>query len=314
MAQDEKRTIIEQVEFYFSDANIVRDEYLKKVMATNEGWAPIHVINSFGKMKLFKKTVSELEDILKETTKLVVEDGKIQRKQPIPTYEEHKGEEKTVLIRNFPLTYTLEDVQKALEQHKSRIARISLRRNLIKEFKGSAFVELNQKEDIEVVKDSKIIVDAPVETEENETENTKKRAKIELEVVNAKEYFDQKKTAKKEEKEKKKQKEVQVIVDSFKNKIFKFTAKKEEDEATREEIDQIKISDMKQEISGGGVAFVDIPNRHIRMTKDTEQVEPVTIRNLSITFSKLTDEEVEKYCSGLSLTPVKKNFTKARKH
>lgn len=310
MKQNENRAIIEQVEFYFSNANIVRDEYLKKIIEANKGWAPIQIINSFGKMKLFNKTETELEDILKESDKIVVEEGRIQRKEPIPTYEEHKGEEKTVLIKNFPLTYTLEDVQKALEPHKERIARITLRRDLLKDFKGSVFVELHDKEHIELLKDSKLTVDAPIESEENQ-DNTSKRQKILLEVHDSKEYFIQKRAAKKEEKEIKKQKEIKVIVDSFKNKLFKFTVQKEDTPAQKEEIDQIKISDIKQKISEG-VSFVDIPNRHVRMSSNKEEIEPIEVNGLVISFSKLTDKEVEEYCNGLSLTPAKK-LTKPRR-
>lgn len=304
----ENKRIIEQVEFYFSDANIVRDEYLKRMIAANEGWAPIEAINSFGKMKEFKKSVTELEAILKESTKLTTENGKIKRNQPIPTYEEHKGEERTLLVRNFPLSYTLEDVQKSLEPHKERIARISLRKNLIKEFKGSAFVELNTKEDVEIMKEAKISVESPAE----ENEENVKKAKIELEIVGAKEYFDKKRNAKKEEKEQKKKEEVQVIVDSFKDKMFKFHCMKEGEPAKDEEINELKISDLKEEIEG--IAFVDIPNRHVRMGNNTEEIKSIEKKGLKIEFKKLTAEETESYCAGLSLTPRTKKFTKKRRN
>ncbi|KAI5192423.1 lupus La protein [Nematocida minor] len=313
MTQDENKLIIQQVEFYFSDANIVRDEFLKKLMLMNEGWAPLTVINSFGKIKAFKKTVSELESILKESSKLTVEDERIKRNTPIPSFQEHKGEEKTVLIRNFPVEYTLEDVQSALAPLKERIARIAMRKNALKEFKGSVFVELNEKEDIEIVKDSKLTIDIPVETEENESGNSSKKTKIELEVVDSKEYFDKKKEERREKKEEKRKEITKQIVNGFKSKIFKFTVAKGEEEASEEEINSLKISDIKQELLEKGIAFVDIPQRHIRMKNDEEEIAPISVKEFTISFTKLSEEEVEKYCEGLSLVADGKTLSKPRR-
>ncbi|KAI5145176.1 lupus La protein [Nematocida parisii] len=318
----ENKQIIQQVEFYFSDANIVRDEYLKKVIQANDGWVPLSVINSFSKVKTFGKTIDQLEEILKESEKLKVVEGKIQRITPPPSFDEHKGDERTLIIKNFPSEYTLEDVQNVLSPFSARIARIAMRKDALKEFKGSVFVEMNEKDDMEILLDAKISVDMPVD-EENSSNSPAKKAKIQLEVSTAEEYFAKKKEAKKEEKEKKKQEVQKVVIDSFKNKIFKFTAEraeqKEADEKTEvskevseEEISAIKISDIKTAL-GQGVAFVDVPSRHIRMKHDTEEISPVEINSLKLSFNKLSDEEVVAYCDGLSLTKGRTLYKPRRK-
>ncbi|KAI5187382.1 lupus La protein [Nematocida sp. AWRm78] len=318
----ENKQIIQQVEFYFSDANIVRDEYLKKVIQANDGWVPLSVINSFSKIKTFSKTIDQLEEILKESEKLKVVEGKIQRVTPPPSFDEHKGDERTLIIKNFPSEYTLEDVQNVLSPFSARIARIAMRKDALKEFKGSVFVEMNEKDDMEILLNAKILVDMPVD-EENSSNSPAKKAKIELEVSTAEEYFAKKKEAKKEEKEKKKQEVQKVVIDSFKNKIFKFTAEraeqKEADEKTEvskevseEEISAIKISDIKAAL-GQGVAFVDVPSRHIRMKQDTEEISPVEINTLKLSFNKLSDEEVVAYCDGLSLTKGRTLYKPRRK-
>lgn len=304
MAETQNKLILQQVEYYFSDANIVRDEFLKKLISVNDGWAPMNVINSFGKMEQFKKTDSELEDILKESEKLEVESGRVRRTTPIPSYSEHKGDERTLIIKNFPVEYTLEEVQRVLKPHESRIARIAMRKDALKEFKGSVFVELHKKEDMEILKDSKIAIEAPVESEENQTNTPPKKAKIELEIIDSSEYFNKKKEARREEKEKKKQEVLTALTDAFKNKIFKFTAEKDGEAAKDEEISALKISDVKEALEKD-VAFVDIPNRHIRMREDKEEVPSISINGLDISFSKLSEEEVAAYCSGLSLTEDK---------
>ncbi|KAI5168252.1 lupus La protein [Nematocida sp. AWRm79] len=318
----ENKQIIQQVEFYFSDANIVRDEYLKKVIQANDGWVPLSVINSFSKIKTFSKTIDQLEEILKESEKLKVVEGKIQRVTPPPSFDEHKGDERTLIIKNFPSEYTLEDVQNVLSPFSARIARIAMRKDALKEFKGSVFVEMNEKDDMEILLEANILVDMPVD-EENSSNSPAKKAKIQLEVSTAEEYFAKKKEAKKEEKEKKKQEVQKVVIDSFKNKIFKFTAEraeqKEADEKTEvskevseEEISAIKISDIKAAL-GQGVAFVDVPSRHIRMKQDTEEISPVEINTLKLSFNKLSDEEVVAYCDGLSLTKGRTLYKPRRK-
>ncbi|KAH9385851.1 lupus La protein [Nematocida major] len=300
MTQNENKEILRQVEFYFSDANIVRDEYLKRLMAANEGWAPLDVVNSFGKMKAFKKTVSELEEILKESDILCVESGSVQRKAPIPSFDQHKGEEKTLLVRNFPTDYSLEDVQKALIQHRDRIARIALRRDALKEFKGSVFVELKTKDDLEIFKESKLAIETTTDSE-NEG-NAAKKAKIELEVVEAAEYFAKKRSEKRAEKEKKKQEVESAIVETFKNKLFKFQIEKEGEALEGDE--GLKISDIKLALQQA-VAFVDMPNKHIRTKEDQESIDPVQISGLTLKFTKLEDSEVVEYCKGLSLSSNK---------
>eukprot|EP01044_Picomonas_judraskeda_P040605 COSAG03_NODE_20018_length_326_cov_0.524229_1_plen_78_part_01 len=55
--QLERDVVLQQVEFYFGDANLPKDKFLKKQIKAdpeNEGWVPLEVLASFKKMKGLK--------------------------------------------------------------------------------------------------------------------------------------------------------------------------------------------------------------------------------------------------------------------
>jgi len=44
------RHVLNQMEFYFSDLNLWRDDYLKSIMMPGEGWVPLYLLQSFPRM------------------------------------------------------------------------------------------------------------------------------------------------------------------------------------------------------------------------------------------------------------------------
>lgn len=58
--------ICKQVEFYFSDSNIVKDKFLKGKIAENaEGWVPIEILANFNRMKQLSTDINVITDALK---------------------------------------------------------------------------------------------------------------------------------------------------------------------------------------------------------------------------------------------------------
>ncbi|OAG28926.1 lupus La protein [Nematocida displodere] len=335
MTPQEKEAICKRVEFYFSDANIVRDAFLKNLLEVNDGWAPLSVINKFNRMKTFNKTPAELEEALGASQVLEVDSGRIRRKAPVP--ENHNALERTLLIKNLPLYMTMEDVEEYFSQYSDKIALIRMRRDDKKVFRGSIFLELISEADLPLFMGLSLKAEhtkatanpettentenaANTETTENPenvantettetTENTQKRQKVlqevNLEIYNAKDYFEDKKKNREFAKEEKRSVARQQIVDSFKNKIFTFTlTPKEGTEPTAEEVAEVKISDIKEAVPN--TAFVDIPNKHIRMKAENDSLPTVEVKDFVIVFTKLSDDEVDTYCKGLSLDSNKR--------
>lgn len=103
---DEQRDrIIKQVEFYFSDANILKDAFLLKHVRRNKmGYVSLKLITSFKKMKSLTKDYRVVAYSLRQSDLLEVnEEGKkVRRKNPLPEYDETTPSRSVVVI-NLPM-------------------------------------------------------------------------------------------------------------------------------------------------------------------------------------------------------------------
>ncbi|KAL4227523.1 La-related protein 6 [Mactra antiquata] len=100
-----KDKIIKQVEFYFSDANILKDAFLLKHVRRNKmGYVSIKLITSFKKMKSLTKDFRVVAYSLRQSDQLEVnEEGKkVRRKCPIPEHDETTPSRSVVAI-NLPM-------------------------------------------------------------------------------------------------------------------------------------------------------------------------------------------------------------------
>lgn len=108
-----KEKIIKQVEFYFSDSNILKDAFLlKHVRRNKQGYVSIKLITSFKKMKSLTKDYRVVACSLRESEMLEVnEEGrKVRRKNPLPEYDETTPSRSVVVI-NLPMeTPTIENI------------------------------------------------------------------------------------------------------------------------------------------------------------------------------------------------------------
>ncbi|KAI5171107.1 lupus La protein [Nematocida sp. LUAm3] len=303
----ETEAIIKQVEFYFSDANILKDKFLISVMEANNGWVPISVISSFNRIASYKKTPEELEEIIKKSEKLIVAELKIKRIDPVP--ETYDSRDRSLLIKGLPVDLSLEQIEEFLSPHSEKIARITMRKELEnnkKNFIGAIIIELFTEEQTKEMSSLTLIYKREVE-EENEEENVK-RQKIQkeypLEIHLAKDYFEARKQKRLQKKEEKKQATQDMIIESFYKKIFRYKVKKENEEAaSEEEVTSIKISEIKENLKNA--AFVDVSTSHVRMKNEEESLPNVQIRDLILSFTPLSQEEVKEYCKGITFDSKK---------
>ncbi|KHN45947.1 La-related protein 1B [Glycine soja] len=71
-------TIANQIDYYFSDANLVKDEYLRSNM-DEQGWVPITLIASFPRVRSLTSNIKLILDSLRTSTVVEVQGDKLRR-------------------------------------------------------------------------------------------------------------------------------------------------------------------------------------------------------------------------------------------
>merc|ERR1719338_81966 len=98
--------IVQQFEFYFSDANITKDKFLlKHVKRNKEGFVSLKLISSFKRVKHLTKDWRQVLDSLeKKSKRLEVNDlkTKVRRLDDLPEYDETTPS-RTVVALNLPI-------------------------------------------------------------------------------------------------------------------------------------------------------------------------------------------------------------------
>ncbi|KAF7273491.1 la ribonucleoprotein translational regulator Achilles [Rhynchophorus ferrugineus] len=105
--------IVQQVEFYFSDANITKDAFLlKHVKRNKEGYVSLKLISSFKRVKHLTKDWRVVAHALSRSTKLEINEAgtKLRRLEPLPKYDETTPS-RTVVAVHMPIDKpTIENV------------------------------------------------------------------------------------------------------------------------------------------------------------------------------------------------------------
>ncbi|KAK6245586.1 hypothetical protein SCA6_008676 [Theobroma cacao] len=70
--------LLHQIDYYFSDANLVKDEFLKSNM-DDQGWVPISLIAGFPRVKSLTSNIQLILDSLRSSTIVEVQDDKVRR-------------------------------------------------------------------------------------------------------------------------------------------------------------------------------------------------------------------------------------------
>lgn len=114
--QLERDVVQQQVEYYFGDANLPKDKFLKKQIKAdpeNEGWVSLDVLASFKKMKALKVDAASIAAALQGSELLAVSDDntRVRRTRPLPAPD--KSAPRTVVAQGLTMDPTVETVSAA---------------------------------------------------------------------------------------------------------------------------------------------------------------------------------------------------------
>ncbi|XP_063285777.1 lupus La protein [Pelobates fuscus] len=155
--------ICRQIEFYFGDHNLPRDKFLKEKISLDDGWVPLQTMITFNRLNKLSTDFGAIFEALKKSKsgllELDEENSKIRRSpnKPLPEVtEEYKNaiKKKSVYIKGFPITTTLDEIKEWLDGHASA-ENIQMRRTLQKAFKGSIFAVFDSEESLKTFLEKK---------------------------------------------------------------------------------------------------------------------------------------------------------------
>lgn len=154
MSDSLESQIKKQIEFYFSDSNFRHDTFLKAAAESDpEGFVPISVLLTFNRLKKLSNDEILIANSVKGSDVVIVNDdmNKIRKAQPLSS--DDNSNERTLYVKGFPLNdadVTIESIKDQFALY-GPVSRVRLRKDSdTKNFKGSAFVEYESPEYVEI--------------------------------------------------------------------------------------------------------------------------------------------------------------------
>ncbi|CAG8520125.1 9554_t:CDS:2, partial [Racocetra persica] len=149
---EEKRRILEQVEYYFGDKNFPKDKFLKELCSKDpQRWVQLAIVRQFKKMQVYKDDALIVEALRESPEILEVDDSgtKIRRKTPIRMpIPEH--------VKSGPMwksiyTKSIEDFFKKY----GKVVKVTPRKDNEK-FKGSYFIQFETHEEAKKISEMEL--------------------------------------------------------------------------------------------------------------------------------------------------------------
>lgn len=143
------KDILEQMEFYFSDANLRKDRFMADVVGKNEdGYVDLEVFLTFSKIKSYTSSVSDIATALSSSSTLQLNKDKSQVRRVAPVEEKSNVDDCTLYVERLPPTADHSWLKAVFSKH-GTVVYVSLPRYKHNgKIKGFAFVEFSSPEDV----------------------------------------------------------------------------------------------------------------------------------------------------------------------
>ncbi|GAB6018670.1 hypothetical protein CHUAL_000346 [Chamberlinius hualienensis] len=168
------RAIQEQMEFYFSDANLTKDKFLSKLLKdSDDNQIDLSVFFTFNKIKAFETSIEEIVSALSKSTLLKVSaDGKHVKR--VTSVKPNENVDKcTIYVENLPQTADHDWIREKFKPF-GKVVYISLPIfKLSKKIKGFTFVEFENEDAVESACKAFTKVDSSVTEKQIETGDSK---------------------------------------------------------------------------------------------------------------------------------------------
>uniref|UniRef100_A0A182Y0F9 Uncharacterized protein n=1 Tax=Anopheles stephensi TaxID=30069 RepID=A0A182Y0F9_ANOST len=154
--------IIRQLEYYFGDANLAKDKFMKDQIAKDDGWVPLDVLLTFKRLKSLSEDKKVIVDSIAKSDEGLIEISEDKEKlrrhpeRPLPEMNEERRKElyaRTVYVKGFAPQggTTMHELVEFFESFE-KVTNIVMRKYLDKPtkkylFKGSLFVTFSDKEE-----------------------------------------------------------------------------------------------------------------------------------------------------------------------
>lgn len=142
------KAVREAMEFYFSDANLAKDRYLRELFE-NDPYIPLEEFLKFNKIKALVSTVEELAKAVKKSEILELSEDslKVHRTTPVQFKDQETEDACTIYVENLPPEVTHDQLTKVFSQF-GKVVYVSLPvYEKTKAKKGFGFVEFDTVED-----------------------------------------------------------------------------------------------------------------------------------------------------------------------
>ncbi|XP_065355860.1 la protein homolog [Calliphora vicina] len=314
---DNEKKIIQQVEYYFGDANLNRDKFLLEQVGKDEdGWVPISVLLTFKRLASLSTDSNVIADALMKSDNGLVEVSddklKIRRhpEKPIPEHNEERRKEimsRTAYVKGFPLDTDIDTLLKYFADFE-KVSHVNMRKYLDKpsktyKFKGSVFATFDTKEQAEKF----------IEKSEPEYKNNKLVCKWQEKYLEEKREEQKSKTNKKKEKKEKEEESAFVLP---KRSVLYF-------EGANEDVTREVIREAVEKVSADfDIAYIDFSKGekvgHLRFTEEDtaekflEKLEEKKLKlkeDLSLEVRTLSEEEEKAF-----LAKAVENMKNRRNH
>lgn len=274
-ASTAEQAIIDQIEYYFGDANLFRDKFLQSEITKNEGWVAVSTLTTFKRLAALSTDLKVIVDALDKSDSGLLEISEdrqsIRRhpERPLPEKNEETRKEiisRTAYVKGFPKDMEMPAFIEFFKEY-PKVSHVVIRKYLDKptktyKSKGSAFVTFSTRDQCAAFLSQDV-----------------KYTDTELITKWQSDYYAGKKTER-QEKQKEKNVKVEPEIELAKGAVLLITAITPE--VTREIIKE------KIEALEGNVAFVDF-----HKGDEKAYVRLNTENGAKDVFAKLTDGKIK---------------------